>query len=105
MIEPLDPNDVLSSIEENIPYEMIESINELILRNWKKNSSTFTRPELIELYLSKKGESNIEQNRINVYGFLNFEAVYEQKGWEVTFTPANSNNAFTPEYTFKKKIS
>jgi len=85
--KPINANEILSKKKASIPDAMIEAINELLTKNWNGVESKFKRDDLIELYLSKIGEGNLEQNREIIFNnhYLDFDSIYEAEGWQIEY--------------------
>ena len=102
-IKPIKPNEVISMKMRQIPSEMIESVNELIVENWDGKSSKILLEDVIDRYFSKKNiiKSNDEINLIYKSHWLDFEQLFYDEGWNVIYeTPARDED-FKEYYLFK----
>ena len=93
MISPIRPQDLKLSI----PEEAIKVINDLITKNWDGITGSFVTVKMSDVKTEFRSSLGAYDER-----WLNFESVYKQSGWDVTYhKPSIGDNAFDPYYEFK----
>ena len=104
-VKPLSPDEVLEKKQESIPDEMLEAINEMIVKKWNGSEATFRQEDLVALYLSKVGENDIQKSRDKIFEnhWMDFEDVYRKNGWSVEYDKPAYNESYPATFTFKKK--
>lgn len=92
MTKPIRPQD----LKLNIPQEVINVINDLIIKNWNGIVGSCVTVKMKEV---KRG---LEQVGKYDERWLNFENAYQSSGWNVTYNqPSIGDNDFDPYYEFK----
>ena len=106
-VKPLSPDEVLEKKQESIPDEMLEAVNEMIVKKWNGHEATFRQEDLVALYLSKVGENDIQKSRDKIYEnhWMDFEDVYRSNGWSVEYDKPAYNESYPATFKFKKKGS
>lgn len=85
-MKPITPKDANTKRLELIPDVVFEAVNELIVEQIGSSQSvTLTQTEVVNRILSK---SDISRNVIFDKHYLDFEEVYTDAGWKVTFDKA-----------------
>lgn len=104
-VKPITPDEILDAKEASIPDEMFEAINELIVKNWNGSESRFRQNDIIELFLSKIGENNIQANREKIFDnhWLDFEDIYRKLGWKIYYDKPAYNEDYPATFEFSKK--
>jgi len=104
-VKPLSPDEVLEKKQMSIPDAMLEAINEMIVKKWNGSEATFRQEDLLDLYFSKIGESNIQMNRTKVFDnhWMDFEEIYRKAGWKVSYDKPAYNESYPATFTFEKK--
>ena len=67
---PIKPEDIQDLKNFDIPSEMIEAVNELIIKNWNGSSATFKQKDLIPVYLSKVKDKEKARDMLLNIGIL-----------------------------------
>jgi hypothetical protein len=103
--KPLSPDEVLEKKQASIPDEMLEAVNEMIVKKWNGSEATFKQEDVLDLYFLKKGENNIQKNRDKVFDnhWMDFEDIYRKAGWGVSYDKPAYNESYPATFTFKKK--
>ena len=84
-MKPISPEE-LNSIKPVIPDRVIEVINNLIKKRYYKNIRFFEIKErvIISEIVNQFGD-NFDRNEIFENHWLDFEELYEQYGWKITY--------------------
>jgi len=106
-VKPISPSEVLEKKRDSMPEEMLEAVNELIVKKWNGREATFKQDDVLDLYFAKKGENNISMNRTKVFDnhWMDFEDIYRKEGWSVEYDKPAYNESYDATFTFKKKGS
>jgi hypothetical protein len=96
MIKPISPEDLVMLV----PDFVIEAVNELIIENWNGREARITQDSIIGRIISKESISRDEIYRRNL---LNFEPIFEEAGWEVTYDKPGYCESYKAYFLFKKK--
>ena len=104
-IQPISPAKARKAKVTVIPVYVIQSVNELIVKNLRNGTATFRQDELISLIASKEGENAADE--LCRKGYLDFEPVYRELGWDVVYDKPGYNEDYpaTFKFTAKDKIS
>jgi hypothetical protein len=104
-INPIKPSEVVERKLAAIPNEMIQAINDCIVKYWDGHEATFKQDELIEHYFEITGEPNVAGNREKLFDnhYLNFEPIFEKEGWNVKYDRPAFNESYPSTFTFKVK--
>ena len=103
-IRPLTPSEVESKFLEQIPDQVIEAVNELLLMKSGGSSSYISIPqeELVLLIVEKMG---IDKNLIYERRWLNFEPLFEMAGWSVEHDSPGYNESYKASFKFRKNLT
>jgi hypothetical protein len=104
-INPIKPSEVVEKKLAAIPNEMIQAVNEMIVKHWDGHEATFKQDELIERYFVIIDKPNSQSNREILFEnrFLNFEPIFEKEGWNVKYDKPGFNENYPSTFTFKVK--
>lgn len=90
---PLTPTEVKKGKIKYIPPEVIESFNELLLKNTK-----ILQKDVVALICNKL---NIENKQVIFDNhWLDIEDLYEQYGWAVNYNKPGYNEDYEPKFIF-----
>ena len=96
MTEPIRPQDVISTI----PDEVIEAFNELIQEHWNGIQSQFKQDEAVNLIATRMNRS---ESWVIKHNYLNVEDLYRSAGWIVEYGEAGYDESYLSIFTFSKK--
>lgn len=96
MTKPLSPQEAEKGIGTNIPDFVIEAVNTLLLQR----KTTFTQDEIIEGIREASGYK-VTRKEIFDKGYLYFEYIFRNAGWDVTYDKPGYNETYPPTFTFK----
>ena len=104
-ILPIKPSEVVERKLAAIPNEMIQAVNDCIVKHWHGHEATFKQDELIERYFEIIGEPNVESNREKLFDnrHLDFEPIFEKEGWDVKYDKSAFNESYLSTFRFKIK--
>lgn len=100
-VQPISPDKIIENLDDIIPEYVIESVNELLKKKFRDIDDTIyiKQDELIKLILDK---SSIKREEIFDNHYLDFEALYEKYGWEVSYDKPGYDESYTPNWKFSK---
>lgn len=100
-INAINPNEVVSRLENDIPNELVESFNEMITKRYCNGDATVSTKEVVKLAVEKG--LNIDE----IYDkWLNnhiIERIYRKAGWKVVHDVPAYNESYEPYYQFSRR--
>jgi hypothetical protein len=110
IVKPFSPADARGHKIANIPPVIIECVNELLaLEISGQGYASITQDELVERILSKgatveiRGVTHtITDDMIYQNNWLDFEPLYRQEGWTVTYDKPGYNETHGASWLFKE---
>lgn len=100
-VNPITPDEAKARKETDIPDEVIEAFNELLIKNHSigTNSIAIGQDEVVALIV-KKG-----LNRSDIFDkhWLDVEDVYRAAGWIVDYDKPGYNEDYSAYFTFKRR--
>lgn len=100
MAGPIKPQDVQVRKNENLPEEVFQAFNELIVKYWNGSYANVSMAEAANLIQTKM---NISHKQVFERGLLDVEDAYRKAGWEVNFDKPGYNENYAPYYLFSKE--
>lgn len=98
-VKPISIDEVQFKKNEEIPDEIIESFNKLIVKNWDGHSSVVKQDALLrEINTDKYTRQQIFENN-----WLDIEPLFRKEGWRVFYDKPGYNENYTPFWKFQKK--
>ncbi len=100
-MKPIKPSEVQGQKNVTIPDSIIKSVNELIVKYWNGNESTFKQEELMERVLSE--DSTLTREQIFAAHLFDFENLFRKEKWVVVYGKPAYNESYPSTFTFSKK--
>lgn len=99
-VKPLSPKEVAGEKLKSFPNEVLESFNELIIRNAGGGSEQIVvcQQEVIALMVNK----GLNRNQIFKNGWLDIEDLYRKAGWKVEYDKPGYNEDYLPYFIFSR---
>jgi hypothetical protein len=85
--------------ENNIPDEVVETVNELIMRKWRCGRAVIFQNEIIEILENKM---KITRQEIFNNRYLDFENLFREYGWNVEYDKPHYTDNNEAMFIFKK---
>lgn len=104
-VEAWTPDEVRAQKINFIPPEFVEAVNELLTKKWTGRSATIRLTDLKQLVAHKmrtNGSPNLGKNYADE-GWLDFEPIFEDKGWKVVYDRPGWDESYDPNWTFTRK--
>ncbi len=102
-MKPISPDEIIPSIPEFV----IEAVNTLLKEKYKcaTGKAVLIQDEVVEAILSaaEKNGQGLPRRALFGTGWLDFEHLYGQSGWEVVYAKPGYCDTFKANYTFTKK--
>lgn len=99
-VKPLSFDEASLLKSERLPDSVIESVNELIIKNFSSSGFTILQDDLIDLILSK--DSSLNRSKIFDEHLLDFEPVFKKEGWLIVYEKPSVDERFNAYFKFKK---
>jgi hypothetical protein len=105
---PIKPEDITELKLNQIPDEIINAVNELIVEKWDGSRATIKQDEIINRYLSaiisgyNEEDFQIKRHEIFDKHYMDFEEIYRNAGWKVEYGRPAYNESYEPFFIFKK---
>lgn len=104
--KPLTPDEVQTLHHKNIPSEVIEAINELLVLKYRRPllDIRITQREIIDA-AQIKFQSMIKRSTNEIFenGWMDFEPVFRNNGWDVSYDRPGWNESYEAFYLFSRK--
>jgi len=100
MIKPLTPNEVDDN--PDVPEYVIEAVNNLLRQQFRKGSCTFKQKEVVNEII-KLAPEGVTKDELFDKGYMDFEIVFENAGWKVSYDKPAYNETYEPTFTFERK--
>lgn len=99
-VKPITPEEA-GKLEGGFPDEVIEAINTCIRREMRGNTAVVLQKDIVAEILKKMPDftSQIVFNN----KWLDFESLFSQHGWTVSYDKPGYNETYEPSFTFKAK--
>ena len=96
--QPITPQEVIEHKQKQIPDEVIQVFNELIVLNFNGYSATVIQKDVVSL-LEKRGFGREE---IFNYRLLDVEGIYSEAGWEVKYDKPAYCESYDAYFEFRR---
>ncbi len=98
MVNPISPDEVIAKIQANIPNEIIQIINDLIVEDWNGRTAIVKQNKIIERYCEQTG---IERNQFD-FRWLDVEDKFREVGWKVVYESPSIGDSWDAFFSFAK---
>ena len=99
-MKPITPEEAKRLKTSQIPSEVFEVVNQLIVENYKDQGYAIIKQKEIVSRLEKCG---IDSTDIYARGWLDFEDAYRASGWKVDYDKPAYNESYDATFRFDKK--
>lgn len=96
---PITPSKVCKAIRDDIPDQIFEAFNELIVKNCRGKIACVSQTEAVKLIVSK----GLKKADLFENGWLDVEKHYRSAGWKVVYDKPAFNEDYEPTFTFTKR--
>lgn len=101
-VKALSKEEVIKLQVSRIPGEVIEAVNKLLTENYEPNTGTASifQDDILNL-LSSPAYGNHSRRDVFDKHWLDFEDIYREKGWKVTYVKATYDDEFASYFKFE----
>jgi hypothetical protein len=82
MTKPISPNEIQDKKNKEIPEEIVEIFNNLIIKNWNGQSARVIQCTAVSMAAEKLG---ISRQTIYDNHWMDVEPLFREAGWEVKY--------------------
>lgn len=100
------PAETQAQKAKQIPQWFLNVVNDLLVEKYNTSQRiTIKKDEIIERALKEAYNVNVDITRKGIFdfGYLNFESVYEARGWKVTYHSPDYTESYDSYFEFKAK--
>lgn len=107
-IKPFTPAEAKAAKRNSVPDEVFSAINELLSENYNRGASiNLPQSKIVDRIISQFGdqvEYTDQEIREKIFAehWLDFESVYEEAGWKVTYDKPGYNESYAAFFIFKE---
>lgn len=118
MTKPISPSQIAAHKAKSFPAYVFDAVNDLLASEFSNGSATIKQKHIIDRMLEKANKdisneeiddefggygSSLTKDKIFSRGYLNFEEVYREAGWEVSYDKPAYNETYDASFKFKEK--
>lgn len=100
-VKPFTPDEARNHKKHIIPDEVIQVVNELLVRELNDNYATLYEEEIVAEVLKRMPHLTREDAFKNKY--FNFEPLFREQGWDVKYDSPGYNESYRAHYVFTAK--
>ena len=101
-MEPISPDQVQSAKDKNIPEEVIDAFNQLIVEQWDGREAIIAQEDAISRILALMGKKEDYRQTLFTNRWMDVESMFRKAGWDVEYKKPAHNENFAATYTFSK---
>lgn len=99
MIQPIKRSEIKEAKCSSLPEEVIQSVNDMIVKNWNGSQAKFKQKDLIEQIMSK-GNMKITRESLFSEYLLDFEDAFRREGWKIVYDGPGYNETYDAFFIF-----
>lgn len=96
-IKPLSKEEVKKA--KKIPDIIIKTVNELLIKNYSNGKAIIMQSEIVNIVSGDP--DGISRTDIYDNNYLDFEDVYREIGWKVTYDKPGYSESYDPRFIFE----
>ena len=100
-VKPISPKDVTDNLDKVIPEKIIEAVNNLIKKDFRKHSVTIMQEDILKEI--KRLDKGLTEKKVIDNNWLDFEPIFKKAGWIVTYDSPGWDENYDSTFTFKVK--
>lgn len=101
-MKPITPQECGEQAGSNIPEFVIEAVNNLLQKSYRKGRTVTLRQDDIMAEILRLN-INVTREQVFSEGWMDFEPVFERAGWKVTYDKPGYNESYPATFDFKAK--
>jgi len=99
-IQPILPEEVQGKKNSTIPDDIIDAVNELIVKEWNGSQSHILQKDIVQLAIYK--DPDLTSTIIFDNRWMNFETIFQAVGWNVSYDKPGYNESYEASFKFTK---
>lgn len=98
-VTPIRPEEVSGRHQATIPSLVIETVNNMIVKNGRGGSIVLFQDDIVDQLVAK----GLSRKHIFENGWLDIEDLYRSYGWKVEYDKPGYDESYRAKFTFSKK--
>ena len=99
-VKPISPDELIVQKKKEFPEVVIEVVNRLVKEKWNGKQAIVMQADIVNGIL---GNSRYTKNEIFEKHLLDFEDIYREQGWKVTYDKPAYCESYDPYFLFERK--
>lgn len=99
-VKPISPDELIAQKKKEFPEVVIEVVNRLVKEKWNGKQAVVMQADIVRGIL---GNSKYNKNEIFEKNLLDFEDIYREQGWKVTYDKPAYCESYDPYFLFERK--
>lgn len=96
-IRPISPKEAMGHCYGNIPSEVIDTWNKMIVKKLSNGTAVIRQAEIVKAICK---EMSVKPIFIYAQRWLDIETLYRKRGWKVEYDKPGYNETYEPTFTF-----
>lgn len=102
-VKPFSPQEAREALKKNLPDYVIEAVNQLLAEKIGSSSYiTLMQDEVLDLIM-ELSNGEVTRDEVIKRHYLDFEGVYRDAGWKVTYDRPAYNEHYKASFKFSVK--
>lgn len=101
-MKAISPQECAAQAGNDIPDMVIEAINDMLKKEYRKGKSVVLRQDDIIAEIQQR-DISLTREQIFGRGWLDFEPVFERAGWKVKYDKPGYNESYAATFEFIPK--
>lgn len=102
-ITPIRPDEILSNLPKTTPTAVNTAVNNMLTKYFKGGSIKIRQDEIVAEIL--RLDSSISRQEIFDNKWMDFEEIYRQFGWSVSYDKPAYNESYDATFEFKPRMT
>jgi len=100
-VKPITPEEARNNKKLVIPDEVIQVVNEMLVRELSNNRATLYQDEIMAEVLKRM--PHLTSNDVYKNKYFDFEPLFEAQGWDVKYDSPAYNESYRAHFIFTAK--
>ena len=101
LVAPIKPNEIIENLDKIIPQVVVQAVNELLKEQYRGKEVTIKQKDIISKIQSL--DSSLTSDILINKKYLDFEKLYRDNGWVVSYDSPGFNESYEATFSFKEK--
>lgn len=98
MVKPIKPSEIAQAKVAVIPEAVIQVVNDILARRFTNGRASIKQKEIVNELVCNH---NMTTDMIYSNGYLNFEEIYREQGWDVVYDKPAYYETYDSVFKFK----